>query len=168
MSSNEAHFAILSLANAFSSLWHELKHKWVFYVRMIMRNPHVWSPTRHWHRADRIFHFLRLFSVGSCPKITHLAYSWRILSKLKPSCIKCKVLDISFVFPMKIPMKIVFFCQNPVDFSRDATSTEKKVTSWRLSVWSIGAPSFASSCVQVPHYKCVREVRLSEVWDEVE
>jgi hypothetical protein len=58
---------------------------------------------------------------------------------------------------MKIPQDAhidnVFFCQNPHRFSRNATSTEKKVTSWRLSVWSIGAPSFASSCVQVPHCK---------------
>jgi hypothetical protein len=56
-----------------------------------MRNPHVLSTTRHWHRSDRTFHFLRLFSV------------WTILSKLIPLCIKCKVLDISSLSAMKIP-----------------------------------------------------------------
>jgi hypothetical protein len=52
-----------------------------------MRNRQVLSATRRWHRSDRTFHFLMLFSVSS---------------KLKPLCIKCKVLDISWVFPMKI------------------------------------------------------------------
>jgi hypothetical protein len=38
----------------------------------LMRKPHVLSATRRWHRSDRTLHFLRLFSVNSCPKITHL------------------------------------------------------------------------------------------------
>jgi hypothetical protein len=38
-----------------------------------------------------------------CFQLVLVTYSWRILSKLKPSCIKCKVLDISSVLPMKIP-----------------------------------------------------------------
>jgi hypothetical protein len=41
-------------------------------VATSMRNPHVLSATRRWHRSDLTFHFLRLFSVSSCPKITHL------------------------------------------------------------------------------------------------
>jgi hypothetical protein len=30
------------------------------------------NPTKHCERCDRILYFLRLSSVNSCPKITHL------------------------------------------------------------------------------------------------
>jgi hypothetical protein len=34
--------------------------------------PHILSATRRWHRSDRTFHFLWLFSGSYRPKITHL------------------------------------------------------------------------------------------------
>jgi hypothetical protein len=46
----------------------------------LMRKLHVLSATRCWHRSYRTIHFLRLFSVCSCLKITHCdTYSGRIL-----------------------------------------------------------------------------------------
>jgi hypothetical protein len=53
------------------------------------------------HRSYRTLHFLRLFSVSSCLKITHCdTYSGRIW---KDFVHQCKVLNISSVFLMKIP-----------------------------------------------------------------
>jgi hypothetical protein len=69
-----------------------------------VRNPLNSTATWRCERCDRIrSHFLRLFSVNSCPKITHLFLVLRNLSKLRPipSCIKRKVLDIPSVFRMK-------------------------------------------------------------------
>jgi hypothetical protein len=65
----------------------------------------------------RTLHLLRLFSVSSCLKITHSeTYSGRIW---KDVVHQCKVLDITSVFPMKIPQDAhignVFFCQNPAE-----------------------------------------------------
>jgi hypothetical protein len=73
----------------------------------IMRSLNMCIWTTHKNRAPRRgaasvvteFYFLRLFSVNSCPKITHCF--GRILSKLIPSCIKRKLIDISSVFRVK-------------------------------------------------------------------
>jgi hypothetical protein len=103
--------------------------------------------------------FWGCFQFSSCPKITLCdTYSGRIW---KDFVHQCKVLDVSSIFPVKIPQDVhienVFFCQNPVEivhkFSCDSMSTEIKVTSWRLSVWSIGATSVGFSCKHIPHWK---------------
>jgi hypothetical protein len=45
-----------------------------------MRTLYVLSATRRWHRSYRTLHFLRLFSISSCLKITHCdTYYGRIL-----------------------------------------------------------------------------------------
>jgi hypothetical protein len=75
-----------------------------------MRNLHVLSATRRWHRSYRSINFLRLFSVSSCHKITHCDtyYGWI----WKDFVHQCKVLDISSVLSMQIN---IFFCQNTLE-----------------------------------------------------
>jgi hypothetical protein len=100
-----------------------------------MRNLHILSATRRWHRSYRTLHLLRLFSVSSRLKITHCdTYSGKIWKEFVH---QCKVFDISSVLSMKIPQDAhrdnVFFAKIPYKilhrYSCDSTSTEIKVTS---------------------------------------
>jgi hypothetical protein len=117
-----------------------------------MRNLHILSATRRWHRSYRTLHFLRLFSVSFRLKITHCdTYSGRIWKDLEGFgrilCINAKFSIRHQFFSDEnstgAHIDNVFFCQNPIEnctqvFLRFDVSRDKSdvMTSFCKIDWS--------------------------------
>jgi hypothetical protein len=106
-----------------------------------MRNLHILSATRRWHRSYRTLHFLGLFTVRSCLKITHCdTYSGKIFASMQSYRYLISFFD---KIPQDAYIDNVLFCQNPVEnctqiFLRFGVDRDKSdvMTSFGMIDWS--------------------------------